>query len=128
MKTISFEVKAAFCAVLGALLTVGGTLGAAVLVNRSIQEARNVAKANASPAIQPALVTEGAKLFALNCSHCHADDATGDEGPDLHGVTKSDERISAIITNGVKGEMPSFKKKLGDADLAVLVGFLRSLK
>ena len=81
MKTISFEVKAGFCAVLAALLTVGGTLGAAVLVSRSTQEARNVAKANASPVIQPVLVTQGAKLFALNCSHCHADDATGDEGP-----------------------------------------------
>jgi mono/diheme cytochrome c family protein len=67
-----------FCA---SLLTVGGTLGAAVLVSRSIQEARNVAKVNASPVIQPALLTEGSKLFALNCSHCHADDATGDEGP-----------------------------------------------
>ena len=128
MKTISLEVKAAFCAVLAALLTVGGTLGAAVLVSRSIQEARNVAKANGSPVIQPALVTQGAKLFAMNCSHCHADDATGDEGPDLHGLTKSDQRIRTIITNGVKGEMPSFKKKLGDADLAALVGFLRSLK
>jgi len=128
MKTISFEVKAGFCAVLAALLTVGGTLGAAMLVSRSTQEARNVAKANASLVIQPVLVTQGAKLFALDCSHCHADDATGDEGPDLHGLTKSDERIRALITNGVKGEMPSFKKKLGDADLAALVGFLRSLK
>lgn len=128
MKTISLEVKAAFCAVLAALLVVGGTLGAAVLVGQSIQEARTAAKASASPVIQPALVTQGAKLFALNCSHCHADDATGDEGPDLHGLTKSDERIRALITNGVKGEMPSFKKKLGDADLAALVGFLRSLK
>jgi mono/diheme cytochrome c family protein len=62
-------------------------------------------------------------LFPLPCR----DDATGDEGPDLHGLTKSDERIRAIITSGVKGEMPSFKKKLGDADLAALVGFLRSL-
>jgi mono/diheme cytochrome c family protein len=128
MKTMSPEVKAAFCAVLAALLVVGGTLGAAVLVGHSIQEARTVAKGSASPVIQPALVTQGAKLFALNCSHCHADDATGDEGPDLHGLTKSDERIRALITNGVKGEMPSFKKKLGDADLAALVGFLRSLK
>src|ERR1700745_2601197 len=128
MKTISLEVKAGVCAVLAALLTVGGTLGAAVLVSRSTQEARNVAKANASPVIQPVLVTQGGKLFALNCSHCHADDATGDEGPDLHGLTKSDQRIRTIITNGVKGEMPSFKKKLGDADLAALVGFLRSLK
>jgi mono/diheme cytochrome c family protein len=38
-----------------------------------------------------------------------------------------DERIRTIITNGVKGVMPSFKKKLGDADLAAPVGFLPSL-
>jgi mono/diheme cytochrome c family protein len=43
-------------------------------------------------------------------------------------VTKYETTVRAIITNGVKGEMPSFKKKLGDADLAALVGFLRSLK
>src|ERR1700757_33049 len=128
MKTISLEVKAAFCAVLAALLTVGGTLGAAVLVSRSIQEARNVAKANGSPVIQPALVTQGAKLFAMNCSHCHADDATGDEGPDLHGLTKSDERIRAIITNGIKGEMPAFGTTLQEADKDALLGFLRSLR
>ena len=42
--------------------------------------------------------------------------------PDLHGLTKSDERIRAIITSGAEDEMPSFKKKLGDADLAALLG------
>jgi mono/diheme cytochrome c family protein len=56
---------------------------------------------------------QGAKLFALNCSHCHADDATGDEGPDLHGLTKSDERIRTIITNGVKGEMAVVQEEVG---------------
>jgi mono/diheme cytochrome c family protein len=73
-------------------------------------------------------VAHGQKLFAVNCSHCHADDATGDEGPDLHGLTKSDERIKAIITNGIKGEMPAFGKKLQEADKEALVGFLRSLR
>ena len=43
-------------------------------------------------------------------------------------VTNYETTVRAIITNGVKGEMPSFTKKLGDADLAALVGFLRSLK
>jgi len=103
-------------------------LKAALLVRSGIEGTRNTAATTATPAIQPAMVTAGAKLFALNCSHCHADDATGDEGPDLHGLTKSDERIKAIIANGIKGEMPSFKKKLGEADEAALVGFLRSLR
>src|SRR6266566_4247072 len=48
------------------------------------------------------------KLFMLNCAHCHGADARGDEGPDLHGVTKSDQRIVTIIQNGIKGEMPKF--------------------
>ena len=80
------------------------------------------------PAALSPIVVQGAKLFALNCSHCHADDATGDEGPDLHGLTKSDERIKAMITNGVKGEMPSFGKKLQEPEKQALVAFLRSLK
>jgi mono/diheme cytochrome c family protein len=128
MKTAPFELQAAVCAMFAGLLAVGGTLGAAMLVGQSIQQTRSATKTNAAPVIQSALVQEGARLFALNCSHCHADDATGDEGPDLHGLTKSDERIKAIITNGVKGEMPSFKKKLGDTDQAALIGFLRSLR
>ncbi len=81
-----------------------------------------------SPVVLSPIVAQGAKLFSLNCAHCHADDATGDEGPDLHGLAKSDERIKAIITNGIKGEMPSFRKKLQEVDQEALIGFLRSLK
>ena len=55
-----------------------------------------------------------------NCAHCHGDDARGDEGPDLHGVTKSDARIASFIKNGIKGEMPKFGAKLSDADVQAL--------
>jgi len=54
-------------------------------------------------------------------------DARGDEGPDLHGLTKSDARIASIIRNGVKGEMPKFGAKLTDPDVQALVAFLRTL-
>jgi mono/diheme cytochrome c family protein len=74
------------------------------------------------------LVASGQKLFRMNCAHCHGDDATGDEGPDLHGVTKSDARIAALIKNGVKDEMPKFSAKLNDADVRALIAFVRSLK
>jgi len=71
---------------------------------------------------------QGYKLFMLNCAHCHGADARGDEGPDLHGVTKSDQRIVAIIQNGIKGEMPKFSAKLNDTETRALVAFIRTLK
>ena len=71
---------------------------------------------------------QGYTLFMLNCAHCHGNDARGDEGPDLHGVTKSDARITSIIKNGIKGEMPKFGAKLTDTDVQALIAFVWSLK
>jgi mono/diheme cytochrome c family protein len=122
------EFIAGVLAVVVAAVVVGGTLGSATLVRAAIEKARNEAAANGNQPALSAAVAHGQQLYAVNCSHCHADDATGDEGPDLHGLTKSDERIKAIITNGIKGEMPSFGKKLQEADKDALVGFLRSLR
>jgi len=70
----------------------------------------------------------GRDLFMLNCAHCHGTDARGDEGPDLHGLTRSDARIALMIKNGVKGEMPKFGAKLTAADVRALIAFVRSLK
>lgn len=70
---------------------------------------------------------QGYTLFLMNCAHCHGDDARGDEGPDLHGVTKSDARIASMIKNGVKGEMPKFGSKLNDNDVRDLIAFVRTL-
>ena len=70
----------------------------------------------------------GRNLFERNCTHCHGDDARGDEGPDLYGLRKSDNRIATIIKDGIKGEMPAFRKKLTDANVQSLIAYLRSLK
>jgi mono/diheme cytochrome c family protein len=109
-------------------VVVGSTLGAANLVRAGIEKARSESATNGNQPQLSLIAARGQKLYAVNCSHCHADDATGDEGPDLHGLTKSDERIKVIITNGIKGEMPAFGKKLQEADKEALVGFLRSLR
>src|SRR5262249_670528 len=71
---------------------------------------------------------QGYELFMMNCAHCHGNDARGDEGPDLHGLTKSDARISSLIKNGIKGEMPKFSAKLTDPDIQAVIAFVRSLK
>jgi mono/diheme cytochrome c family protein len=75
----------------------------------------------------PALVAQGRKLFLGSCAHCHGADATGDEGPDLHGVEVSDRYIAHIIMHGIKGEMPSFAKKLDAADITRLTAYVRSV-
>ena len=71
---------------------------------------------------------QGYTLFMMNCAHCHGNDTRGDEGPDLHAVTKSDTRIASIIKNGIKGEMPKFGTKLTETDIQALIAFVRSLK
>lgn len=123
---MNIEVKALIAALLISGSVVGAFLGMARVVqsNISTNPTRSAAHSNVS---KDPKVAAGAKLFALNCAHCHGIDATGDEGPDLHTVTKTDERIKSTILNGVKGEMPAFGKKLTENDAAMLVVFVRSL-
>jgi mono/diheme cytochrome c family protein len=75
----------------------------------------------------PARVAQGRSLFLSSCAHCHGADATGDEGPDLHNVEVSDRYISNIVIHGIKGEMPSFRKKLGRDEIGKLTAYIRSL-
>lgn len=70
----------------------------------------------------------GRTLFLKNCAHCHAEDATGDEGPDLHGLHKSDDWIARRIRKGVKGEMTAFGEKFSEEDVKALIAYLRTLK
>ena len=70
----------------------------------------------------------GHSLFDRNCAHCHGDDARGDEGPSLYDLKKTDARITRIIKEGIKGEMPKFGAKLNDADIEALIAYLRTLK
>jgi mono/diheme cytochrome c family protein len=74
-----------------------------------------------------ARVAQGRSYFAASCAHCHADDATGDEGPNLHKLKISDTHIALVVKNGIKGEMPTFAKKYDDTQISSLAAFLRSL-
>lgn len=75
----------------------------------------------------PVTKERGRQLYLKNCAHCHADDATGDEGPDLHGLKKSAEWLGKRINNGIKGEMPAFGEKFTTEDVAGLIIYLYSL-
>ena len=117
--------RAALCAGAIAVCTVGGTLSLADYMQKKSALEPSLTSRN-SP--QSPLVDQGQHLFLMNCAHCHGDDARGDEGPDLHGLRKSDARLSALINNGIKGEMPRFNQKLSASDVHAIIAFLDSLK
>ena len=123
--SVPLAARAALGACAIAVCTLGGTLALAdYMQKRSVLQSSLTAKN--SP--QSPLVAQGQHLFLMNCAHCHGDDARGDEGPDLHGLRKTDARLSALINNGIKGEMPRFNQKLSPSDVQALVAFLDSLK
>lgn len=75
----------------------------------------------------PQIIAEGRRLFLDSCAHCHAADATGDEGPDLHGLEVSDRYIHNLIVNGRPHEMPSFRKKLDNTKISQIIAYLHTL-
>ena len=119
-------VSAALYAGAIAVCTLGGTLAFAEYMQRKSSAVQSLLPATNSPSSP--LVAQGQHLFLMNCAHCHGDDARGDEGPDLHGLHKTDARLSALINNGIKGEMPRFNQKLSPSDIQALIAFLNSLK
>jgi mono/diheme cytochrome c family protein len=124
---ISLEIKGI---VLGAVAA-AGAMGFALAAGEIIRPTNQVVSGQAqNSAIPPAGSREypGYLLFVQNCAHCHGNDARGDEGPDLHGIAKSDSRMISIIKDGIKGEMPRFGAKLTDPEIKGLIEFIRSLR
>jgi mono/diheme cytochrome c family protein len=121
---------------LGAVVAGLGFCGATLLAHelqvqaraRSHEQPPWTALPTPSGATPETLRAAGRKLFLDSCAHCHGADARGDEGPDLHELEVSDRRIATVVRNGIKGEMPSFSKKLHPEDIAALIAYLRTLE
>lgn len=110
--------------------SLGGTFAFAAMMQRwTSTSPASLAFAQAQPpSVENALVATGHRLFLTNCAHCHANDATGDEGPGLHGLRKTDARLRRLVTDGIKGEMPRFGEKFSSAELDAIVAFLDSMR
>jgi mono/diheme cytochrome c family protein len=77
------------------------------------------------------------KVYMNNCARCHGADGRGqtelgiiNDTPDLtaaHIKRMSSQRITRVIAGGTDS-MPGFGKKLSKAEIASLVGYIRTLK
>lgn len=124
---LSIQITGTILGTVSGLAAIGIAFAAGEILQRSSAASSTGGDGMAMPAAG-ALEQQGYKLFMLNCAHCHGTDARGDEGPDLHGLVKSDARIASLIKNGKKGEMPKFASKLTASEVQALVAFVRSLK
>jgi len=123
----SLHSKGVILGAVSGLVAIGITFSAGKVFQRPAAVASSETGALAIP--PPGLLAiQGRKLFMMNCAHCHGRDARGDEGPDLHGLAKSDARIASLIKDGKKGEMPKFGTKLTDTEVQALTAFIRTLK
>ena len=129
---MSIETKATLLAAASALTLLGVTFVLSPLLqpataSASQKHSTDIVSAAASSTLKGE-AKRGHSLFDHNCAHCHGDDARGDEGPSLYDLRKTDARITKIIREGIKGEMPRFGTKLNDADIQALIAYLRTLE
>ncbi len=129
---MSIEAKATLLGLAAALAMLGVTLVLSpflqpAMAAASQKHSTNIVSETASPILERE-AERGHSLFDHNCAHCHAEDARGDEGPSLYDLKKTDARITRIVKEGIKGEMPKFGAKLNDADIQALIAYLRTLK
>ncbi|WP_209021290.1 cytochrome-c oxidase, cbb3-type subunit III [Paracoccus ravus] len=82
----------------------------------------------------PALASEGATLFADNCSSCHAEDGTGDRAqgaPDLTDAVwlygSDAATITRIVHDGPYGVMPAWADRLSEADIRAVAAYVHAL-
>lgn len=70
----------------------------------------------------------GEGLYRSNCSRCHGPEGRGAQGPNLIPFNLSYEQALDAIRHPVC-DMPSFSESdLSDADVAQIVGFLKTIK
>jgi mono/diheme cytochrome c family protein len=69
------------------------------------------------------------QLFATTCGWCHTDGGRiAGKGPQLMNTARSDDFIRNRIKNGKEGAMPAFGASLSDANIDVIILYIRNLK
>lgn len=129
MRTSRTQNKLKACAVLCLVVICGGS----GYLRAGAQQTKSKSAA--------ALPERGRTLYAQHCTRCHGDDGRSQtEQGELYGATDftdarwwqdehiNDRRLTRSITNGKKGGMPAYGKRLAKADIAALVAYVHTFK
>lgn len=112
---------------MGALVVVvgvGAAAGRALVATSVVVQGPQVSTAADAKA---ALMAEGAEIYAVECTTCHAPDGGSDQGPALAGNTAiaSTDFVAKRLLDGVK-DMPAFAPTLSDRQIAAVATFIRN--
>jgi len=108
----------------------------------ALGDARTIATLQGKPAGAPGAAVDGGQIYSAQCVACHQATGAGLPGvfPPLAGaewVTGPENVAAAILLHGVtgkltvkgaayNGQMPAFKDKLNDAEIAAVLSHIRS--
>ncbi|WP_395407624.1 c-type cytochrome [Pseudoduganella sp. UC29_106] len=108
----------------------------------ALGDSRTLSTLQAKPAGSPGGAVDGAQIYSAQCVACHQATGAGLPGvfPPLAGsewVMGSDKVAAAILLHGItgkltvkggsyNGQMPAFKDKLNDAEIAAVLSHIRS--
>ena len=82
----------------------------------------------------PAVVEDGAVVFADNCASCHADDGTGDRTQGAPNLTDAIwlyggdyDTLITSVSEARFGVMPNWNERLSDAEIAAVATYVHGL-
>lgn len=104
--------------------------GLAIVLMLSLPGKEQVAQENKPQMPEVTLSAEQAEtIVSTTCISCHGDQLEGSVGPNLQkiGAELSAEQLYAIINKG-KGNMPAFKDRLKDEEIANVALWLAEKK
>jgi mono/diheme cytochrome c family protein len=124
------ELKGLGAGLIAGLGVVGAAFGvSAIATHGQASPAHDKPQATAAhPAVLVSqVVTTGHGYFLTSCAACHGKDGRGVIGPNLHNLGDPDAKIALNIKNGYKGQMPPYRDKYNDTQIAALVAYIQSL-
>lgn len=117
------------CAAL--LLAAAGFTGSDSLASAQgappVQGPPSAAQGSPADKLTPDDIAMGKQLFAANCASCHGVDASGQLGPNLHGVVqrRGEQGVFGIVRNGMGGMPPV--SSINDQRVWQVIGYVRTL-
>ncbi len=89
-------------------------------------------RVHATSAGQASAIAQGQQVFAANCARCHSiagrpatnRPPAGYPGTDFNDVTPSETMVVRQVLRGIRGEMPSFRRRLTAAEIQAVAAYV----
>lgn len=106
-------------------------LGTAIETTPVLEIDESMIEATSPLAGKPAALTEGTRLYKMECAGCHGQNAEGNIGTgfaDIMEAEPADTDLYLVIANGYEGAMPGYATQFSKEQIWSLVEYVKSYK